>query len=180
MRFSTSTCFLASLVATLVLMTKSLPQSTSGRPNDMSKRKHYPKASFNFYLPKGCIGVPARHHRPRIGGKLVKRDSQSSGTPARALVPRFPHPLPCGAVRVGGLTDTFRFIAPGLVTFSWNFGLASLTDQVIRLMRVIPDGPDIPIASALALKFEYHYITVSQNFDYYIQVEGRLLRQAGV
>lgn len=80
MRFSVSTCYLASLVATLVIVTTSLPQLRFGQN------------------PSGCLRNLAANVQHDIGAGRVKRESQTSETPASALKPQRKSNLPCGRV----------------------------------------------------------------------------------
>lgn len=103
MKVSMSTYFLASLMATLVLVTTSLPQSPSGRPDGISNRGVYPYDPFHFRPLRRCLGVGALNNHQDLKHKLLKRDSQSPGAPVRALDPRL-LVFPCGRLASGGQT----------------------------------------------------------------------------
>lgn len=110
MRFSASTCYIASLVAALVLVTTSLPQPTSntGLPSRPS-----------FFQPSRLC--------PGLG---------SSGTTARALDPRaqLEH-LPCEVLQSGAVTKVFSSSTSETVELLWHFESAFVIRKLIRIIE---------------------------------------------
>lgn len=101
MRFLVVTGCLASLMATLVVVTTSLPQ--------LGKTRH-PHHFFNHQPPKGCLVISSQNYRLDVELKLLKRDSQSPKTHAVALSSRVP-PLACGETVGAGQSTTFQLPA---------------------------------------------------------------------
>lgn len=157
MKFSASFYFLASLQATLVLMTTSIPQSSY--------------APINHQAPKGCPGVGAINWHQDLKHKLVKRDSLSSGTPARALDARV-NGLPYGNCPGGGQTDPFIFRTSRAVQLIWNFAGYHVVNQIVGLYQVVQNGPDKVIAISLAASYECPSFTPIEGVRYYIKMWG--------
>lgn len=173
MHFSAATCYLASLVATLVVVTTSLPQPPAGPPDVISRRKIYPNDPFNYQPPKGCLGVGATNYKHDVGGELKERDLQSPEThigaldlrsPAMQIVPL----LPCGIVVAGGQSDPFGFPDTRSVRLLWNLGGALVSAQVVRIVQVVPNGGDIVVVRAMARCFSYSNFTPVAGRLYYI------------
>lgn len=144
MRFSASTYYLASLLATLVLVTTSLP--TNEHLSD----------PFNHHPLKGCHRIGFKKYQTDIGRNLVKRDSQSSGTPARALEPRGKGLL-CGQIPSDGQSATFRFVNSIPVKLEWTAGGHYLSSQVIGIKKVNLDGRDLVVETFHARQKWYEF-----------------------
>lgn len=89
MHFSVTTCYIASLVATLVAITASLPQSPSGPPDGISRRealKRYPDIDIPQLEnpPRACDRVGSTTYHIDIEN-VDKRDSLSPETNAVTL-----------------------------------------------------------------------------------------------
>lgn len=152
MRFSASTYYFASFVATLVLVTTLLPQPTSNIENS---GKH----PF-FQLPKGCPGVG------------------SSVTTARALDRLTPlDHLPCGVVWSGAATDTFSFSTSRTVKLLWRFEGGFVIQKLIRIMEINPTlnlyGKDRVVAAAPAYRFQLTGFNAVKGRKYYLVLSGQ-------
>lgn len=168
MRFSTSTCYLASIVASLVQVTTSLPQSPFGPPDGILNRE----LPINHQSPKNCLQVRATDFLHDVGGKGVRRDSQSSGTLARASEPGH-FAFPCGKIQGGGETEPFELATAQTVRLLWNFGdsEAHVFHQLIRIVEVKPNGPDKVVAAAGA--YSYHIVfNPVLGRSYYVLLSG--------
>lgn len=74
MHFFVATCYLVFLVASLVVVATSLPQSpSSGPPDGISRRIIHPNDPL-YQPPKGCTRVGSRSHLHDIELKRVRRD----------------------------------------------------------------------------------------------------------
>lgn len=168
MKVSASIYFLAALIATLMLVTTSLPQSPSGTPNGISN-KGFPM-DYHPKPPKTCLWQPARRSQHDVVGRR-KRDSQPSGTLARTLEPRSIE-LPCGMVWGGGQSVPFTFPISDSIHMMWSFEGEQVRREFIRILRVIPDGPDIVVARALARRQMILGFRPREGARYYIQMTG--------
>lgn len=152
MRLSASTCYLVSLVATLVLVATSLPQSPSGR----------------------CLRVPAIDSQHDIGGKLVKRDDSQSRSepPVRMLEPRDDSDLICGQIRGGGRSETFQFTTKRPIRMTWKFenNGAGAYSQIVQIRRLNPFG-DRLVAEVRASHLRLNFKPLANAF-YYIILSG--------
>lgn len=72
----------------------------------------------------------------------MKRDSHSSGTPARALEPRQKIRFPCGIIRGGGQSSVFEFGNIQTLRFRWSFGETELNGERVKIKVVNPKGKD--------------------------------------
>lgn len=169
MRFSAPICYLASLMATLVLVTTSLPQPPSHPPDGISNRSPRDHPS-PFKLPEGCIRIGADGFQHDIWHKLVKRDSQSSRTPARVVEPRQIN-LPCGIIRGGGQSHTMQFQTHQILTLRWKFTSPVSTEDIVRLMvdNTETGGQIVRLRRAAR---RHLFFTPDVGHSYYIQVLG--------
>lgn len=170
MYISTATFYLASVMATFVVLTTSFPQSPSSPSDGIPRRKPVPNGPFDYQPPNGCPGVGAIKYQTDVELKFMKRDSRSPETHAAALDPRMPDDLPCGIVGSGGQSDTFRFTTSRPVWLLWTFGGAAIKSQVVRIMQVNPRGRDIVAAVALARDFNIGIWEPLTGAQYYVQV----------
>lgn len=123
-------------------------------------------ATFTFCNKTGCISqlfstlnspraIPVQYQScgfeiSLLGGKLVNRDSQSPGTPSRALEPRRLMDLPCGTVNGGGQTVIFRIVAGQTLNLLFDFACAGVAYELITIMEVNPHDPDFNAGYAFA------------------------------
>lgn len=153
-------------MATLVLMTTSLPHSPSGHPDGISNRQLRPKNPHHV-RPKICLPIRATTLRNDVGGKLVKRGSQPLGTLARTLEPR-QISLPCGSVPGGGRSRIFRFESAQTIRLLWDCK-GPLSYQVVWIVEANPNGLDQTVVDGLAYFYEIHAFTPIVGRIYYIQ-----------
>lgn len=148
MPFSAATVYLACLAATLVVVVTSLSQP----PGGISWGKNHPNDPFNHQAPKGCFGIGASPWKHDIGGKLVKRDSQSPETHAASLAPWIGRqfPLVCGSFYTPGQSDPFGFPTAANLALFWNVEGVLLEGQLIQIMRVVQNDPDVVVKQTLA------------------------------
>ncbi|MCJ1461898.1 hypothetical protein MMC07_000497 [Pseudocyphellaria aurata] len=167
MQFFAATCYLASLVAILVVVTTSLPQQSPGPPG-------IPKKNNYFLLAyKNCFPVGSINHHEDLELKLAKRDSPSPETDVATLFPRRP-PLPCGHLDSGTQSHTFKFSTARPLWLLWTFGGAAISQHVVRIMRISSNGPDVVAAVAVAREFVLGSWTPVVGATYYIQLVGDL------
>lgn len=103
----------------------------------------------------------------------MKRDSQSAETHAVALKPRRQIKLPCGIVVGGGQSDTFQLATTAPVQLLWNLGGAVvLITQLVRIMRVNPNGQDHVVAAGLAYRSKIASFRPVAGALYYVVWEG--------
>lgn len=133
MRCSATTGYLASLVATFVVVTMSLPQSPAG-PSEVISSRTNRNDPFNYQPPKNCPRVGATKYKHDVDSGLKGRDLQSPETHTGALDPRMEiHPLlPCGIVPAGGQSDPFGFPDTRTVRLLWNLGGAAVLHSVLK------------------------------------------------
>lgn len=159
MRISASICFLASVVATLVLVTTSLPQSS--------------RDLFSHMRPKGCKRIGYTKYQHDVDElNLVKRDPQLSGI--HALEARVP-PLPCGAVVGGGQSHFFRLArSVSHLQLVWAAAATGVefTTQIIRIYLVNPKGPDTVVEKISASDFHSLYFRPLKDGLYYLTLTG--------
>lgn len=156
MHISAAACCLAALVATLVVLTTSLPQSPSRPTEGVSRRTRYPIHPVNDRPPPGCPGVGAINYQEDIELKLMKR------------VERY---LPCGKIDTGGQTDTFEFATTLALDMSWLIA-KSHVHREIRLMQVNPHGPDIVVRLVGARDRHLFNFVPVKGAKYYITLSG--------
>lgn len=173
MHFSAASCCLASLVAILVAMTMSLPQSPSSLSDGISRRTQYPIDPYNFRPRKGCFGIGSIDYHEDLGGKLVKRDSKSLETHIGTLESRTEINLPCGRILVGGQSDMFGFTTARVHQLLWNFAGAPLRSQLVMIMQVNKHGPDRLIKQALARNYRLNGFKPVKGASYYVVLSGR-------
>lgn len=168
MHFSAAAFYLASLMANIVAVTTSIPQ-----PHDVvSRRKNHPIDPFNYQAPKGCFGIGVTYWSHDLGEIPVKRDAQVLDThDAAALDPRSKPPLACGSFSSGGQSDPFGFPAIRPLMLFWNLGGAGIAGQVVKIMRVVQNGPDEVIRIAPARRYRSAFTPVAGAI-YFIVMGG--------
>lgn len=116
MIFPVFICYLASLVATLVLVSTSLSQSPADPLDGLVARGG----------PEGCVQVQAQGSINYRRLKKVAKLQQS--IVSRALDRQLDH-LPCGDVRAGEKTEPFRFAGVGsrALKLQWKYGAGSVS-----------------------------------------------------
>lgn len=169
MGFLALSCYLASLLATLVLVVTSLPQSPSVPPDGISNQG---LSNVPFELPRGCPKVGAIDYQHDIGGELVRRDTLSSETPARALDPRRHSTLPCGRLHGGGQTNPFTIATSQTLRLVWSFVNALMAHVVVMLMEVSPHGLDLIVGIAAAATIQIIDFRPRRGREYYILMNG--------
>lgn len=148
MHFSAATCCLASLVATLVEFTSSLPQSPSGSLDGiLSSRKGPAEDPLYHQPPVHCFRVGAIYHQLDIG-QVVERDSQPPETHAGVDPRSSPH-LPCGMVVPGEPSNQFVFKTARTLRLFWEFEGVALRTQLVSIVQVDPQGVDRTVAVIL-------------------------------
>ncbi|MCJ1467050.1 hypothetical protein MMC07_005672 [Pseudocyphellaria aurata] len=170
MHFFPAICYLASLVATLVVVTTSLPQSPSGPLEIVSRRS---RQNFHplSHLPRGCPRISARPDQKDIDEtKVIQGTAQPLHR--RALVPRRTA-LPCGNLAGGGQSDPFVFPTRHPLRLLWNFGNLAIGHQIVQIMQVNPSGPDFISHQAMAREFGFSGFTPVEGVFYYIRLSGQ-------
>lgn len=151
-------------MATPVVVTTSLPQSSSGPSAGI-----YPLYDFfNYQAPQGCFGIGAVRYIHDIQGGCVKRDSQSPETHAGALDPRTRTPLACGKLVTGGQSDTFGFPTNKPTMLLWNMGSKNPGFRLVSLVQVNKNGPDIVVLRVGAYKYSMLEIIPIVGAFYYV------------
>lgn len=185
MHVSIATCCLASVVATFVVVTTSLPQSASSPPDGILSSRQIPitygNDLFYYQTPKDYFGIGATNYEHDVEGRLGKWDSQSPGTHAGASDlarrgdPIFicEPPLACGIIVANGQSDTFGFPNIQKYRLLWNLGGAEYRGRLVKIMEVVPQGRDIVVLSALARYFSYSGFKPAANKLCYIRLSGR-------
>ncbi|MCJ1464702.1 hypothetical protein MMC07_003315 [Pseudocyphellaria aurata] len=174
MYFFAATRCLVSVVVTLAVVTTSLPQSPSGPSEDIFIRTN-PDNPFGYHPPKGCVKIGATNFHLNILGNLGNRDLQPPESHAGALEPRRRGnrpPLPCGTVAAGGQSDPFGFPDSEAFRMFWNWSEYTVTVLLVRIMLVVPNGQDLPVATAMARRFAFARFTPAAGEQYYIKVSG--------
>lgn len=159
MRLSACTCYLASLMATLVLVTMSLPQSPSGPPDPIAKRI-LPINPVTFSPHRGCLTVRAITHRFDVEGSRNKAVLATKSL------------LPCGILMGRGQTGLFRFATTRTVRLRYSFGGTQVSNQYIIIVEFNPKGGDPYVKFALADYYELTGFTPKAEKSYYIKFYG--------
>lgn len=175
MRFSAVTCCLASVVATLVVVTTSLPESPSGRPDDISWGTRHP-LDRTHHRPIRCLRIGAKNQQQDVELKPVKRDSHSPGTHAVALDPRKSIEPPCGRCLGGDQTITFGFATNRPLKLVWNFDGNWIGLWWVYLMQVNPHGRDILVRLIAGAELRVDNFVPVNDVRYYVRVTGQFAR----
>lgn len=182
MKFIVTICSLTSLVATLVVITTSLPQSPSSPPNSIFSRGLPPPpppprrpGPPPVWVPrKDCPGLGASKYEVDFRHKLVKRNSESEEIHAGVLDPRYYPGPPCGLINGDVESNYFSFLNTGYFMLYWQFAGAVLANQFVIIMRVNNDRPDTAMKGTRAFtRIQYLHFFAYAGQRYYI----RLVRQ---
>lgn len=165
MRLFAPTCYLASaLVATLVLVTTSLPQSPSGPPDTAISKRAFPDP-----VPIVCLRVGSLDHQIDIGNK--RRPAPLLGYLGRG----WRLALPCGQFPAGGQSAPFIFplhATSAPLRLHWNFGDPHVIDRVIKIIEVKPSAADLVLLTVPVEIYRFSGFNVVGGSSYYIQLSG--------
>ncbi|MCJ1469770.1 hypothetical protein MMC07_008412, partial [Pseudocyphellaria aurata] len=164
-----ATWYLVALLATLAVVTTALPQSHSGIPEGIFRRR----SPARYRAPRGCRYIQAKVPHDYIDLKLEKRDSQSPETVAGALHPRDDTvALPCGLLHGGKQSKIFIFWTTQTIQMFWHFGTRVDKHDLVRLMRVNSSGRDLVEQVAFVGISKFKEWTPEIGVRYYVEVLG--------
>ena len=175
MRFTTALGYLTSLIATLVVVTSSLPQPPFGSGNDLSSKGN--PLPPGREPPPNCPRSNA-HPTTLQNSDAVTQALKSPKTHSKALEPR-QNPLPCGVTDAGYESQRFTFRTNSWVRLRWHVvGNLPLSWEVMLVKRIrldpnrghidigyahLRDTQTIPFAPVL--NRSYYLLPLGNNFE---------------